>query len=83
VRKSVRRARLPWPELREQFIQRRLAGEAISLAAFAEEVGCDRRTLERRSASEGWIAELGAINRARIVERLRYLNLQRAGFRTR
>jgi hypothetical protein len=63
--------------LREQFIQRRLSGESLSLAAFAREQNCDIRTMERHSAQEGWVAELGAITRARLVVRLQQLKALR------
>ena len=90
VSKAIRRVRLPWPVFKAQFVRRRLDGENLSLAAFAREVGCDVRSVERHASAEGWLAavaeraqeRLDAAHDARIVNTL-YAHLKRSTFRIR
>lgn len=86
----VPRVRLPWAVFKAQFVRRRLDGENLSLAAFAREVGCDVRSVERHASAEGWLAavaeraqeRLDAAHDARIVNTL-YAHLKRSTFRIR
>jgi hypothetical protein len=72
-----------------QFVRRRLDGENLSLAAFAREVGCDVRSVERHASAEGWLAavaeraqeRLDAAHDAQIVN-LMYSHMKRS-FRVR
>jgi hypothetical protein len=63
-----------WPALKNEFVERRLAGEAISLARFAEEKGIDRRTIERHASKEHWIVGIEARAEARLHEAAKFVN---------
>lgn len=77
-----KKIRQPWGALKEQFVRRRLAGENLSLAAFAAEKGVDPRTVERHASAENWLkaVEERALEQqravdshsSRVVERLRH-----------
>jgi hypothetical protein len=90
VEKAIRRVRLPWPVLKAEFVRRRLDGESLTLAAFAQEKNIDRRSVERHASREHWIAaiearaqeRLDAAHDRRIVNSL-YRHLMRSTFRVR
>jgi hypothetical protein len=58
MNEKKKRTRQPWGVLRDRFIRARLDGLDVSLAAFAEQEGLDRRSVERHASKEKWITEI-------------------------
>ena len=90
MEKAIRKVRLPWRVLKEEFVRRRLEGEQLSLSAFAVEKNVDPRTVERHASAEAWLAaiearaqeRLDAAHDAKIVNLL-YAHMKRSTFRIR
>lgn len=78
-----------WALLKARYVERRLAGEAVSLSQYADEIGVDRRTVERHSANEAWLGSVAERAQERLdeamdhVAKLYHLNLWRSKFRIR
>jgi hypothetical protein len=60
--------------LREEFIERRLNGENLSLAAFAAEKGIHVRSIERHASREHWLVGIEARAEARLHEQAKIIN---------
>lgn len=45
-----------WTALRDEWVDRRMGGEMITLSAFARDKGIPRNTLSKRAIKDGWTA---------------------------